>query len=153
MIHSPRFILHPLTFILLLVLLPACSNFEQRWNSPPLPPDPIAGRYAGTWKSDAGHHGTLRAIFVHSAPYLADSHVYPYTATFKASFFSLFTAEYAVDFTFTTTGDHLTFTGSKDLGPLAGGLYHYTGELHQSHFTAHYSSPEDQGTFTLTHLP
>ena len=138
-----------------LLLLAACSSFDNRWKSEPVPsiPNTLAGKWNGQWASFAGHRGNLRAIIQPVTSTTRPAATQPaarlYHATFQSTWGLLNVAEYTVDFTATPTDDGETFSGQNDLGPLSGGIYRYAGVLHLNDLQTLYSASLDHGTFTL----
>lgn len=138
------------TLALLLGAGGGCA-YEGRWAEAGMTPTPttgIAGRWAGTWRSDAnGHAGGLRCIVT---PIDGQT----FKADFKATYGWLFTFTYqAVMRVKATDGatrpGHVYFAGEQDLGWLAGGTYAYDGKAGTTEFFCAYRSKGDHGTFQL----
>ena len=138
--------------LLLLPLIAGC--YECRWSAAgkdAIPAGNIAGRWQGTWTSDAtGHEGGLRCIISEVAK---DS----FKADFKATYGWIFTYTYATTMRI-TAGEpapasgpaYIYFKGEEDLGWLAGGKYTYEGKIGPTAFYCTYKCDCDNGTFQLT---
>jgi hypothetical protein len=131
---------------LLLCAVGAGCSFNRDWKraaGAPIGTNEIRGAWIGHWRSDANsHYGQLRCILT---PHSTDS----YMARFRARFWKIFAASYAVPLTVTTTNDGYTFKGSANLGALGGGLYTYEGSITPGSFQSTYRSKHDHGTFLL----
>jgi hypothetical protein len=147
--------------LLFVVLLPAAGGcaFDRQWramrraqfaaaqagNPAPAEADPLAGRWEGKWVSEQNHHtGKLRAIVkpIDETTYRVD-----YDATFMA----VLRYVYGMKLTASRQPDGtVRFEGEEDLGPLAGGVYHYTGTADGQTFTVTYKAPKDHGRFEMT---
>ena len=136
---------------LLVVLVVVGSGYAGRANSeePPAPavqvaPPDLSGSWNGTWRSHVSpHNGRLRAQ-------LTRVDAYHYKAEFRATFFKVMCYKYTVVLNATPAGDHWILQGQKDLGRLAGGVYHYTAYATACRFNANYTSCEDHGVFAMT---
>ena len=118
-------------------------------------PDPLAGRWEGTWTSETTNHsGKLRAIVT---PAGDDA----YRARFDATYFGLMRFGYAMTLTATPpedgggggggdAGSVTRFTGEENLGWLAGGVYRYDGTTDGHTFDCAYESKHDRGRFQMT---
>lgn len=124
----------------------AGCSFNRDWKraaARPAGTNEISGAWIGHWRSDAnGHHGQLRCILT---PHSTDA----YMARFRARFWKIFAAGYAVPLTFTSTNGVHTFQGSANLGALGGGLYTCEGSITPNAFESTYNSKRDHGTFVL----
>ena len=128
-------------------LLCGCSKFESQWRSPAMlhasdGGDPLEGRWKGSWKSTSGHSGGLRAIITK-----VDDDTYH--ASFRASYALMLKFEYAFDMEVEKREDGAHFTGSADLGKMAGGAYHYDGHADGKRFYSTYRAASDHGHFNL----
>lgn len=136
-----------LGFLLLAVLVqPGCLTYHTSWKKqPPAPePDPIEGRWKGTWLSNHnGHKGKLRAVATH----IEDDQ---YRFQFGATYMLFLTASYDVQFTITEENGQYTLTGEQELPGYMGGLYNYEGSIQDGDFTSSYRSKLDHGTFQMT---
>lgn len=144
-----------LPVIALTVLLPLLAGcYESRWSAAgkqPVPDGSIAGRWQGTWKSEAsGHNGGLRCIISEVTPS-------SFKADFKASYAWIFTFTYTATMQVTggttapTSGPaYVYFKGEQDLGWLAGGVYQYDGKVGPSMFFCSYKTDSDHGVFQLS---
>ncbi|HVR73379.1 MAG TPA: hypothetical protein VMT52_03570 [Planctomycetota bacterium] len=131
----------------LAALLVGCSSFERDWQAAgaDLAPvvDPIRGRWEGSWRSDvSGHEGALRCL-------VSASEDGSLVARYRAEYGCCFSFEYSVPMVVEREDDACRFTGSADLGWLAGGVYHYEGRADGKAYTSTYTSEDDHGTFTL----
>lgn len=135
--------------ILALLLLCGCSRFNRAWNQAgrnPTPPDSIEGRWEGRWLSDHnGHTGKLRCVLTRTS----DS-TNTYTAHFRATYWKIFRYSYKAEFPFESQHGVWHFTGSENLGWLAGGVYDYEGLVSSTNFHSTYRSKYDHGTFEMS---
>lgn len=126
-----------------------CSSFKRQWRDTvdlPVDTGSLAGRWTGTWKSEAsGHHDQLRCIIKPAS----DGH---YLARFHARYRKVipFTFGYSVALTATQIEGTNHFHGEANLGWLAGGVYTYTGTATSNSFIAGYDSKYDHGTFQMS---
>jgi len=108
-----------------------------------VPTQSIEGRWEGKWLSDVnGHTGQLRCLLFRET----DSR---YQARFRATYWKVFRFSYAVSLQFEQQETNWQFTGDEDLGKLAGGIYHYDGQVTRTNFFSTYWSKYDHGTFQL----
>ena len=70
-------------------------------------------------------------------------------ARFRARFWGIFAAGYAVPLTFTATNGHHVFEGKANLGALGGGVYTHNGSVTPLAMESTYNSKHDHGTFVL----
>ena len=140
---------------LLLLLAPLLAPaggcaFDRKWRKLAREPevatsDGLAGRWAGTWKSErSGHRGTLRAIItpVNETTYRAD---------YDATYMGLLRFGYSMNLTAEPAdGGGIRFTGEENLGALAGGLYRYDGTADGQSFECAYEAKADHGRFQMT---
>ena len=114
--------------------------------------DPLAGRWEGKWVSDAsGHAGKLRAIVTPLPNADAAGGAPTYRVDYDAMFLAVLRFGYGMTLTAAPQpGGATRFEGRDDLGPLAGGVYRYTGSADGRTFTATYTSPADHGRFEMT---
>ncbi len=131
---------------MLAALVNNASEFKRRWNQimpPPTAANGLQGRWEGEWMSEAnGHRGALRCV-------LARSEAGDYEATFHAVYASMLRVCYTVPLRGKWSEGKLKLEGDADIGPLAGGLYHYQGEAGEKEFTCLYSCKYDHGTFRM----
>ncbi len=135
-------------FLCLVGLGTGCSSFHGEWREAakkvPTSEQPWEGRWLGTWQSDAnGHHGGLKCVLT------PGSEPGQYRANFRASYAKVIYFGYVAALTGSETNGVVLFTGSSDLGSLAGGVYHYDGHANATNFLSTYKSGGDHGTFTL----
>lgn len=128
----------------LLLLLSGCSTFECDWEAArALPPDPVLGRWEGTWLSAAnGHNGGLRCL-------IATDDQGKTQARYRATYACCFSFEYTVEMQVYAEGADHRFEGMANLGWLAGGEYRYEGKITPAGFESTYSSGSDNGTFRM----
>ena len=135
-----------LTFLLLSTFAhTGCLTYHTSWKKPLVTkePDPLEGRWKGTWVSDQnGHKGKLRAVATHVG---GDQ----YRFQFGATYMMFLTASYDVQFTITKDGDSHYLTGEQELPGYMGGVYKYEGKIVDGDFTSSYSSKLDHGTFRM----
>ena len=127
----------------LLLLSGGCSSFDSAYQEA-LKVTPssgsIEGPWEGSWRSEMGHGGDrLRAIVTRTGP--ETWHVW-----FRARFWAIFEADQEVDM----KSAGRSMSGEKDLGWLAGGVYHYEATIGPGQFKATYWSKYDRGKFDLT---
>lgn len=132
---------------LLMALLCGCSSFNRAWHkagSAPAATDSIEGRWEGHWLSDAnGHTGKLRCLLSRDA----DGE---YTAWFRATYWKILRFSYRVPLQVEAHDGVWLFSGSEDLGSMAGGIYHYTGSATPTNFHSTYRSDYDHGIFQMS---
>lgn len=132
--------------LLLLPLLAGCSGFGREWKTAagmPVVANSIAGRWEGTWRSDAnGHHGRLRCI-------LTPQNGSQFEARFHAKYAGLLSFAYTAPLTVTNEAGVWRFSGEANLGKLAGGVYRYDGSASPTHFHSTYRAKSDHGVFEL----
>jgi hypothetical protein len=118
------------------------SEFKRRWKEPATG-DGFPRRWEGQWISESnGHHGALRCILAQSSPT-------EYAATFHAVYAGILRVCYTVPLHGQRAGDALKLEGDTDLGRLAGGTYHYSGEATGRMFRCAYQCEYDHGTFEM----
>jgi hypothetical protein len=124
-----------------------CASFQSQWDktlASPRSPDRLAGPWEGTWRSDSnGHHDELRCL-------VTKDDGGAYKARFHAKYRKVFTFGYTVPLDVRQTNDLCYFTGSANLGWLAGGVYHYDGSASATNFASTYTSKYDHGVFEMT---
>ncbi len=127
------------------VFVSGCSTFQRDWRaaSKEVPRDSIEGPWAGTWKSDASSHSDKLRCLLRK---IGDG---KYEARFHAKYKKVLSFKYTALFEGVNTNEVFSFSGKADLGTLAGGVYHYKGEISPRSFFATYNSKYDHGTFTL----
>ena len=121
-----------------------CREFKEKWDSAAaLDASGVSGRWEGEWVSaKSGHRGPLQCVLTVLSPAL-------WRLTFRASYSGFFRACYATDFNVAQREEGWTFTGSQDLGTLAGGAYAYEGEATLTEMRCRYKSATDEGEFRL----
>lgn len=121
-----------------------CSGFQRDWSRAAKEEfTGIAGRWEGTWESDAsGHKDKLRCL-------LTPIDAQTYEARFRAKYRKVLSFSYTATFTGYHTNGAFYFSGEADLGKLAGGVYSYDGNITADRFFSTYQSKYDHGTFHL----
>lgn len=132
----------------LLTLLPSCgAAYRNAWQNAPQPQG-VAGRWEGTWHSDAtGHHGRLRCV-VSEPVNKAGDHEFFYRATWKG----ILSGSYKATHNVRRKGQIYAFDGEHKMPDWAGGLYHYKGTINGDEFKAAYKSSADHGTYTMKRM-
>ena len=127
-----------------LLVTTGCSSFHREWRAAgKTDPVGIAGRWEGTWTSEAsGHKDKLRCLLT---PVSEGS----YEARFHAKYRKVLSFGYTATFTGRQTNDVFHFSGNADLGRLAGGVYTYEGRVNPTQFFSTYKSKYDHGTFEM----
>lgn len=137
----------PLMFLAGLVLTAGCNSFGHAWNTAtghPTDGQSLAGRWEGSWSSDAdGHSGRLRCFVTPEA-----------NGTYKARFHAIYKKVigfgYTVPLSVVETNGGFQFSGDANLGWWAGGIYHYEGLVQTTNFSSTYRCRYDHGTFHMT---
>ncbi|HEX4131218.1 MAG TPA: hypothetical protein VHZ24_14355 [Pirellulales bacterium] len=103
----------------------------------------LSGCWEGTWCSQhSGHNGYLDAVITPCGGG-------KYHARFHATFFKFFSYEYETTLTAYAQDGVYHFSGQKDLGRIAGGMYYYNGTTTACDFYATYCSSKDHGVFKM----
>ena len=136
-----------LILTVLCAMLTGCSSFHKQWKSAlqqPLPTGDISGPWEGRWVSSKnGHNGRLRCVMTQTG-------TNSYNAHFHATFWKVFRAAYEVPFAVTNINGQFVFSGTSNLGKLAGGVYSYEGTARPAEFRASYDSNYDHGRFEMS---
>lgn len=125
-----------------------CSGFHRAWKqelskNTSYPDKHIEGAWEGEWISDTnGHHGRLRCL-------VTENKDGTYTTWYHAKYKKILGFAYSVNVDATPAPQGYSFKGEADLGKLAGGQYHYEGEISDGNFNATYKSKFDDGTFKM----
>ena len=131
---------------ILVLLGSGCSTFHGKWKDAaarPIPSDDISGPWDGRWVSGKnGHTGRLRCVMTPAGEG-------KYLAHFHATYWKILRVAYEVPFTATNQGPQFSFSGTSDLGKLAGGTYTYEGTATPSQFDATYRCKYDHGRFEM----
>jgi hypothetical protein len=128
-----------------------CSAFNYEWRQvarKPTPTEGIAGRWEGHWISRAnGHNDKMRCLITQ----VDTNH---YDAKFHAAYKKWITVHfgYTVRLETKAATNGVTFHGSENLGPLAGGVYTYDGHANATNFFSTYKCKYDRGIFQM-HRP
>ena len=125
-------------------LMANCRDFDNRWtDARGHGADGISGRWEGEWISaETGHRGRLRCVVSPIAPAL-------WRMYFRGEYSKVFRACYSTDFNVVQGSGGWTFSGSSDLGSLAGGAYAYAGRATPDEMSCSYKSARDHGEFRL----
>jgi hypothetical protein len=127
----------------------ACASFDPGWRAADgTAKTRYATRWDGRWTS-AKHHtlsggpegGRLRCVLQRADGGKLDAH-------FHANFLC-FSANYTMTLTPKKGGAPSDFQGTQDLPKIFGGAYRYEARVTKDHFTTHYDSSYDNGTFDL----
>lgn len=136
--------------VLFATAITGCSTFNRDWKKAATPHSAgdIAGRWEGSWLSDAdGHHGRLRCVITG----LGDGR---YRAHYKATYWKIFRFSYAVEMRVEEhSGDTFEMRGETDLGWWGGGVYQYEGQINPTNFVCSYRSKYDHGKFRMERPP
>lgn len=137
--------------VLLLVAgaVAGCSSFNREWKASGVSTrqaDDLAGRWEGTWLSNAnGHTDQLRCLITK----VGETN---YSARFQAKYRKVF--RFTVYYTVPLVADRRTetnqFQGEANLGWLSGGVYRYEGHATGTNFFSTYECKYDHGTFRMT---
>src|SRR5688572_19986235 len=121
-----------------------CSSFNRDWKraaASTMPTNDVAGRWEGSWLSDAnGHNGRLRCLMTK-----VDERTY--NARFHAKYKKILGFSYTVPLSVHRDRTGYSFKGQADLGKLAGGVYEYRGFASGTNFFSTYTSKYDHGSF------
>ena len=102
----------------------------------------IAGRWEGTWESEAnGHHGQLRCLMTRENDSL-------WKARFRATFEGVLHFGYTARLEMQPHDIGWEFNGEADLGKF-GGVYYYEGRATVTNMVSIYKSENDHGRFAL----
>lgn len=128
-------------------LFTGCSTvYHQKWKraaDQELQQAPAVGRWEGTWLSAVNAHtGKLKCIITETSP---DEYDFHYWARW-----SLFSWTYHLKLPINETDSITTFSGSKNLGKLAGGAFEFEGSIKGDEFAATYNSKFDRGEFKMS---
>lgn len=136
---------------LLLCALPmagAGASFGRDWKSAGLTnpvPNTIEGRWEGRWVSSSdSHRDKLRCL-------ITKQEDGTYLARFQSYYFRIFTFSHDVSLKVVSgPGGTNQFSGSSDLGRMAGGVFTYNGHATATNFFSHYNSKKYRGVFEMT---
>ena len=133
----------------LAALFSSSADFHRAWKryaAVASPSTGMEGRWQGEWISEVnGHHGQLKGVVTKS-----DSG--EYKACFHATYSRFLRVCYEVNLSGQEEDGHIELEGEADLGQLAGGVYHYTGEATSTEFNCQYHCKYDHGTFHMKRL-
>lgn len=136
--------------MLVMSFVSGCSTlYNSKWKQAGQETNPtveVHRLWEGTWTSDVNQHqGRLRCIVSEPSAGQFDLHFW---ATW-----SVFAGAYHVSATVESTESGYAFSGEKNLGKLAGGIYRFEGTIEGEAFESRYMSNKDQGRFSLTRAP
>lgn len=131
--------------LLLAASLPSCSGIPHGWNEAHrVPGDPLSGAWAGEWVSSVnGHRGGLQcAVEKKSAG--------TWEFRYRASWAKVLSAGFALEAKAVPQGTGKWLVeGSKDLGPIYGGVFKSVAAVSGDSFSARYESSADKGGMTM----
>jgi hypothetical protein len=141
-------------------LLASCTSFDQKFmGTTPLPGGsnpaaPIAGKWEGTWQSDAtDYQGHLQSLIFYKAPTVVDKEqALQYSAEFQLRLFEIPFDNFTVLLSGAPQPDgKIHFKGKKDMGYHKGGIWTFDGYVYpdQDEFYCDYNSDKDCGTFKM----
>ena len=138
-----------LSLLMLTQLLLGCSTiYNQKWKRAAKNAESkegVLGRWEGSWLSSVNAHtGKLRCIVSETESENYDFHYW--------ARWSLFSGTYHLKVPIQETNSVSTFSGTKNLGKLAGGAFDFSGKVVGDHFNASYNSKFDRGEFTMTRV-
>jgi hypothetical protein len=134
---------------LLAAIFVNCREFHREWNQYVAvghSGTSITGRWTGKWLSEVnGHTGKLQCV-------VTETDGRYYRARFHATYGSALRVCYTVELSVERVNGKFEFEGEADLGKLAGGVYHYRGEVTTTGFVSSYKCSYDQGIFRMSRL-
>jgi hypothetical protein len=130
-------------------LLIGCSTvYNQKWRRAPKQTEShtgVVGRWEGSWLSSVNQHtGKLKCIVSETASEEYDFHYW--------ARWSLFSWTYHLKLPIEETDAITTFSGTKNLGKLAGGAFEFDGRVEGNQFEASYDSKFDRGQFSMIRI-
>ena len=138
--------LAPLALCASLFLLGGCGHFQREWREAgkaESPSSPVAGRWEGRWQSDSpGHGGNLKCVVTETAEHR-------YRAHFHATYKGILRFTYVAELHGGPSNNVVFFSGTADLGKLAGGVYKYDGSADGTNYLSRYDSSYDKGSFKM----
>ncbi len=145
-LKSSTFLIVRLAVIALVaVILPSCASIQDRWTAAEgvHERDPFSGLWAGTWTSSRRHDegGCLRCV-------MTPVDINRYRADFEAHW-KIFSTTYALLIDGHRSGNRFTFSGTHELPRIFGGVYHFSGTVTPTRFSAEYRSCYDDGHFEM----
>ena len=134
--------------------LSSCTGLPQGWSEARRGTlsDPVSGAWAGHWHSEStGHRGGLRCVISpvkHCVPLPREQEMRHFR--FRASWAKILCAGFTMDGAAVPAGkDGHTISGSRDLGPLFGGVFTCRGTIRGDAFSARYEAKVDRGTMEM----
>jgi hypothetical protein len=139
----------PLPLRRLLIVLALAMNSCASTRPPAQPvaiaaPEPLLGRWEGTWRSQMNQQPGALTCLVSREP---DGR---HRFDFRATFWKVFHASYSVRLDVREIPGGYALTGSQNLGGFMGGVYRYEGSVSNGVLRATYKSDADHGVFKLT---
>ena len=130
-------------------LVTGCSTvYNQKWRRAAIQeeaPTGVVGRWEGSWLSAANQHtGKLRCIVSETS---TDEYDFHYWARW-----SLFSWTYHLKLPIKETESTTSFSGTKNLGKIAGGAFEFEGKVEGDEFEANYNSKFDHGQFRMNRV-
>jgi hypothetical protein len=154
--------IHPVMCLLAAGIFASCTSFDKRWDATsapvaPNPAAPMAGKWQGTWQSDATDYGgQLKAIIVPTVLTTKGKEpVQQYQAEFQFHFFDAPYTSYTITLNSTRMPDgRFHLEGKKDVGFHNGGIMTYDGYIDPAKdlFYCDYMSDKDAGTFKMRRI-
>lgn len=133
---------------MMVMLGTGCSGFHRAWKQELSSKEiysksEMKGAWEGEWISDSnGHRGRLRCL-------VKKNEDGTYTTWYHAKYKKILSFAYSVDVEASILPEGYHFKGKANLGKLAGGMYHYEGNVSDGIFNADYKSKFDYGTFKM----
>jgi hypothetical protein len=128
-------------------LLVGCSSvYNQKWKRAAVQTEKgVVGRWEGSWLSAVNQHtGKLKCIVSETSTEEYDFHYW--------ARWSVFSWTYHLKLPIEEIDTVTTFSGTKNLGKLAGGAFEFDGKVEGDQFEARYNSKFDRGQFTMNRI-
>lgn len=127
-------------------LVIGCSTvYNQKWKRASKQAESqtsVVGRWEGSWLSAVNQHsGKLKCIVSETSSEKYDFHYW--------ARWSVFSWTYHLKLPVEATDTVTSFSGTKNLGKLAGGAFEFEGKVEGDRFEANYNSKFDRGQFTM----
>jgi len=132
---------------LLAAVFSNAADFNRHWrldDTKSVAETGVAYRWTGEWISETnGHRGALRCLLTQTSPT-------EYAANFYAVYAGVLRVCYSVPLHGRKNDKTLILEGDADIGRLAGGVYHYSGEATAQAFRCTYQCKYDRGIFEMS---